>query len=107
MAVLNPRFPHTCKIYREEGASNFSSGVDKTIYEGECRMEGNTSVRTFKVQNVVKADYRLQIPGQVLGVKAGDLLDVTDRQGTFYRCAIADAFAGNLGTSVYFNITRN
>jgi hypothetical protein len=36
-----------------------------------------------KTDNVIKSDYLLSLPGIVEGILAGDLIDVTDRQGTF------------------------
>lgn len=108
MAVTNPRFPHTCRIYRIEGETSFSDSEEETIlYEGECRKEGNTSVRTFKDNEVYKADYRMNIPDTVEGILAGDYVDVTDRSGTFEKCIIAYVYAGNLGTTVLFNIANN
>ena len=77
------------------------------LYEGECRKYGNTSLRTFKTENVVKADYALSIPGVIEGIKTGYLIDVTDRVGTFTECMVADCYPGNLGTTVYFNLAKN
>lgn len=103
----NPRFPHRCTIYRMEGETSFSEGEKVILYEGICRKYGNTSLRTFKADNVIKADYALSIPGIIGGGKSGLLIDVTDRCGTFTECMVADCYPGNLGTTVYFNIAKN
>ena len=77
------------------------------LYEGACRKYGNSSLRTFKTDNVVKADYALSVPGTVEGIQAGDLIDVTDKSGTYERCMVTECYAGNLGTTVYFNLSKN
>lgn len=107
MAVNNPRHPHVCRIYRKEGATNFSKGTEVVLYEGACRKEGSTNLRTFKTNNVLKCDYALSLPGIIEGIMSGDLIDVTDRQGEYKGCMVTDAYAGNLGTTVYFNHPKN
>ena len=105
--INNPRFPHTCKVYRMEGETSFSDGSEVLLYQGECRKESSTSLRTFKTDNVVKGDYALYVPGTVTGILAGDLIDVTDRNGTYKRCMVTECYAGNLGTTVFFNMAKN
>lgn len=105
--ISNPRHPHKCRIYRKVGATNFSKGEEAILYEGVCRKEGSTNLRTFKTNNVLKSDYLLSLPGTVEGILSGDLIDVTDRQGEFKGCMVTDAYAGNLGTTVYFNHPKN
>jgi hypothetical protein len=47
--------------------------LKKVIWEGRCRKESNTSIRTFKGQeNVLKGDYRVQLGALVGGNLAGD-----------------------------------
>lgn len=110
--IKNPRFPHTCVIYREEAESSFDSEPTRTYLYGadgawgECRKESSTSKRHFETNHVYRADYRLSLPGSVTGILAGDLVDVTDLQGTFERCTVSEAFATNLGTSVFFNLAN-
>lgn len=112
MSVSNPRFPHKCIVYRET-CSPFNDDVERTYLYGseeewcECRKESSTSKRTFKTDNVIRSDYRLSLPGQVKGIHGGDLIDVTDLQGTYERCEVTDTFATNLGTSVFFNYPKN
>ena len=121
-----PRFPHRCTIYSISEPTPFSEGGKVVLWEGRCRKESNTSIRTFKsTDSVLKSDYRVQLgalvggdlPGDincaydgrngeecgavVNGVLAGMYIDVEDRQGTFVGLTISDAYASNLGTSVY------
>lgn len=105
--ISNPRHSHKCRIYRRLGATNFSKGEEKVLYEGICRKEGSTTLRTFKTNNVLKSDYMLSLPGIVEGILSGDLIDVVDRQGEYKGCMVTDSYAGNLGTTVYFNQPKN
>ena len=79
MKVNNPRHPHKCTVYRIIGEDSFSDGEKVILYEGICRKEGSTNLRTFKTDNVIKSDYLLSLPGIVEGILAGDLIDVTDK----------------------------
>lgn len=105
--VNNPRFPHRCKVYRMEGETSFKEGVEKVLYEGQCRKYGSSSLRTFKTDNVVKGDFALSLPGTVEDIQSGDLIDATDRSGSYSRCLVTECYAGNLGTTVYFNLPKN
>nr|DAV19577.1 MAG TPA: hypothetical protein [Caudoviricetes sp.] len=108
MAVSNPRWPHTCKIYYRDEPTNFSSGKEIVVYEGECRKYDNSSIRTFNGKdNVVRADYALSIPGQVGGITAGMFVDVVDLVGLTKGAFITDSYPTNLGTTVYFNLSKN
>ena len=125
-----PRFPHRCSIYTMQEPTGFETeeqiaALKNVVWEGRCRKESNTSIRTFKgSENVLKGDYRVQLgalvggnlsgdkdaapdgkEGQecgaiVGGIKAGMFIDVTDRNGSF-TLSINDPYAGNLGTSLY------
>ena len=126
------RFPHRCTIYTMSGVTDFSEGEKVIIFEGRCRKESNTSVRTFKgADSVIKADYRVQLgaliggdlAGDALaapdgrqgeecgavagGIRAGMFIDVTDLQGDFVGLTISDAYAGRLGTTVYCDNPKN
>ena len=126
------RFPHRCTIYTMGEVTPFSDGEKQVIWEGRCRKESNTSIRTFKgTDSVIKADYRINLGALVggnlsgdanaaydgktgrecgavvSGIMAGMLIDVTDRQGTFEGLMISDAYAGELGTSVYCDNPKN
>lgn len=106
--VDNPRWPHWCKIYRFEGETNWDEGQEKVLYEGKCRKYGNTSIRTFEGNSgVQKADYALSIPGQLEGVLTGDLVDIIDRCGEIRAAILSDCHTGNMGTTVFFNLSKN
>lgn len=125
------RFPHRCTIYTWEGVTSFSDGEKVILWEGRCRKESNTSVRSFTGSDaVMKSDYRIQLgalvggelsgdkdaaydgrPGEecgaiVSGVKAGMLVDVDDKCGEIHELSVTDVYVGNLGTSVYCNLVK-
>lgn len=85
--VTNPRFPHKCVIYRNEGATSFNPDGDIVeLYNGVCRKSGSTNIRTFSTGSnttgkVDMADYRVSVPGLVSNVRKGDIIDVTDLVG--------------------------
>ena len=125
-----PRFPHRCVIYSMQEPTGFETeeeiaALKDVVWEGRCRKESNTSIRTFKgTENVLKGDYRVQLgalvggelPGDadaepngrngeecgavVYGLKAGMLIEVDDRNGHFV-LNLNDPYAGNLGTTLY------
>lgn len=126
------RFPHYCEIYYMEGVDSFNEGEKHIVWKGRCRKESNTSIRTFKgADSVLKSDYKVQLGALVggcfcgdgyaapdgrigeecgaivEGIKAGMLIDVRDRQGNFEYLTISDAYAGELGTSVYCDNPKN
>lgn len=107
MKTNNPRFPHTCKIYRITGEDSFEDGKEIIIYEGKCNKYGNSSLRTFKTNGVIRGDYAVDVPGLVKGIVSGDVLDVTDYSGTFEACMLTDCYASDMGTTVYFNLAKN
>lgn len=125
------RFPHRCTIYTFEGVTPFSDGEKTILWEGRCRKESNTSVRSFTGSDaVMKSDYRIQLgaivggelsgdkdasydgrPGEECGaivfcIKAGLLIDVVDKSGEVQGLSVTDVYEGNLGTSVYCNLIK-
>jgi len=102
MAVSNPRFPHTCRIYRLDNATPWSDGEEVTLYEGECRKY--TGYRPTDPDGVTKEIFALSIPlimtrnGQM---RAGDLVDITDRVGDWHG-VVKSVMAGNLGTTLHW-----
>lgn len=108
MAVNNPRWPHTCKIYYKEESTNFKEGEEVVVYQGECRKYDNSSIRTFNGKdNVIKSDYALSIPGQVRGITTGMHVDVEDLVGFTKGMFVTDSYPTNLGTTVYINLSKN
>lgn len=107
MKVNNPRFPHTCKVYRISGETSFDEGNETVLYVGRCHKYGSTSLRTFTKSNVIKSDYAIDIPGLEKGIIAGDLVDVTDYGGSFESCVVTDCYPTEMGTTLYFNLAKN
>lgn len=107
MAVNNPKYPHTCKVYRIEGATQFKQGAEVLLYEGVCRKESNTSIRNFYKDNVPKGDYRISIPGFVESICSGDMIDVTDRSRSYNAVLITECHVSNMGTELFINIPKN
>lgn len=103
--VLNPRFPHTCRIYRMEGETSFDDGTEIVLYEGECRKYINNKISSSN--KVVEGSYALSLPGTIDEIVSGDLIDVTDRSGSYSGCMVTECYAGNLGTTVYFDMAKN
>lgn len=126
------RFPHRCEIYYMEGSGSFEEGEKVVLWRGRCRKESNTSIRTFKgSESVLKCDYRVQLGALVggclegdkdaaydgrkgeecgaivEGIRAGMLIDIVDKQGSFNELTISDAYAGELGTSLYCDDPKN
>ena len=68
---------------------------------------GNSSLRSFKSNGVYKGDYGLDIPG-LIDVSEGDLLDYTafgrDHRG---RNTCDRRGALRMGTTAYFNLSKN
>ena len=123
-----PRFPHRCTIYSIGDPTPFGEGEKVILWEGICRKESNTSVRTFRgTDSVLKSDYRVQLGCKVgepdaapdssrfgdevgaivKGIRAGMFIDVEDLNGTFEGLTISDAYCGNLGTTVYCDNPKN
>lgn len=107
MKVNNPRFPHTCKVYRISGETSFDEGNETVLYVGRCHKYRSTSLRTFTKSNVIKSDYAIDIPGLAKGIIAGDLVDVTDYGGSFESCVVTDCYPTEMGTTLYFNLAKN
>ena len=107
MRTNNPRYPHTCVIYRIKGATQFSEGEKVSLYEGEGRKESNTSIRNFYSNNVPKTDYRVSMPGFVEGILPGDMIDIKDRVALWAGILITDVNISNFGTEIFFNISKN
>lgn len=124
------RFPHRCVIYVMNEPTGFETDEEvaalrSVVWEGRCRKESNTSIRTFKgTENVIKGDYRVQLGAVAGGELAGDMdaaydgkegeecgavvgglvsgmfIEVTDLGGT-RTLNVNDVYVGNLGTTLY------
>ena len=101
------RFPHSCTIYTMRDVTSFSDGEKMVIWQGCCRKE-YVSNGTGQ-DNVIIADYRIQlgkvengkeVGAVVPGIHAGMIIKVKDLQAT-YELTVKDAYAGQLGTSVF------
>lgn len=84
--MSNPRYPHHCKIYRVAECDSFSDGETITIYDGICRKQSTTNIRSFKtgqsnIGQVTYGDFRVSIPCKLANLKTGDIIDVTDELG--------------------------
>jgi hypothetical protein len=90
-----------------EGETSFSDGDETVLYEGECMKYGSNSLRTFKTDNVLKGDYAVDVPGLILGVNRGNLIDFTDYSGTFTKNVISDPAPSEMGSTFYFNMASN
>lgn len=129
MGVNNIRFPHKCWVYRTEGANSFGEETERVCLYGDdecrtldcdvcgdrgtercrcrCRKESSTSKRSFtagKTDRTLTGEYRLGIPGQVKGVKTGDLIDVEDLSGMYEGCVVTGVWVTTMGTSLFFNL---
>lgn len=101
LAQMFPRFPHRCIIYTMQNPTGFESeeelkALKKVVWEGRCRKESNTSIRTFKgTENVLKGDYRVQLGALVGGNLAGDADAAPDgRTGEECGAIVCDVHAG-------------
>lgn len=101
--TLNPRFDHTCKVYRLEGGTEFTDGTETVLYEGKCYVYEANNLRQYLKNNSVKEDMGCDVPGLVTGVRAGDFVDF-DRYGeSVTRCVIGNAIPSKMGTTFRFN----
>ncbi len=109
--VKNPRFPHTCTIYRAQKTGPLSDEVRETVvYEGVCRSfnrdttsdngDVNVSYRTLALP--LKQDEWTEetIPLE------GDRVEVRRFGYTEYG-AVIDKRPSNLGTHILWKYVRN
>jgi hypothetical protein len=98
-------------VYGVTGETPFGEGVTHIFYQGECHMYGSSTLRTFKQQGVIKGEYAIDIPKLVKGVNSGDLVDVTNYNGTFTGCVVTNSmpvvYGKYEGTTIYFNLPKN
>ena len=113
----NPRFPHTCRIYRSNGdVDAFEEGTTVEIYSGECRSYITT--RNIGDAKVISSQYTLAIPAyktlpdgtkERIYVKsfAGDKVECIDTRGKKLTGTVVDCYMGTLGTNIYWNYNAN
>lgn len=104
-------FPHTCKIYRIIGEDEFTEGEEEIIYEGECRDEGNSAMRTYQTDGVMKSDHAVQIPHLVVGVTNECKIDIKNdcvelKDMTLTNCQ-PFRYGKRVGTTVMYNEAKN
>lgn len=122
------RFPRRCRIFDAGAVTPFTDGEQETVWEGRCRVESNTSIRSFtKGENVLMSDYRVQLgsvvggslPGDydacydgrhgeecgavARGISSGMFVEVS---GESYTLSVTDVYVGQLGTTVYCNVKK-
>lgn len=119
--LLALRYPHSCRIIRlAESADPFSDKEDEAqvIYEGKCRRESSTNIRTFRTGSsqfgqVQYGDYRLSLPGCVR-LKKGDTIEWVDfligrdEGATVFHpnySALKHKFAPDGSTECYYNLS--
>jgi len=110
---LDKVFPHWCRIYSYGTPDPFSvEDTEVTIhYEGRCRDEGNSAMRTYQTDGVLKADHALQIPSLVVGVPndarvdiKNDCVEITDRQVSSCQ---PFRYGEMSGTTLFYNEAKN
>lgn len=105
--VSNPRFPHTCTVYKLVGGDAWTESEKQILYQGECCKYGSGTLRTFSYNGVIKGDYAIDIPGLVENVCTGCLVDVTDFTGSYEGLVLTDAYPSYMGTTLFFNMPKN
>jgi hypothetical protein len=99
----NPRFPHTCTIYRVTDAGPFGDATKTVVYEGVCR--SYQGYRMTEPDGVEKEIFALSIPGHI-PTKAADIVDIKDRIGDWHG-RVKSCYDGNLGTTIHWeNVKR-
>lgn len=120
--LRNPRFPHTCTIYRIEGVSAYSEGTKQVLYKGECRKY--SGYRATDPDGVAKEIFALSIPivyrmdnayglsyqGDVSRIEVvnletkpseGDVVEIVSPMGVF-EGRITQVMMGNFGTTIHW-----
>jgi hypothetical protein len=108
----NPRFPHTCRIYRTNvDADAFSEGDVIEVYNGKCRVYLTT--RSVGDTKVTSSQYTLAIPAYtvvkgkevrlVIDCFPGDKVECIDARGKQIKGTAVNCYMGTLGTNVYWN----
>lgn len=120
--LSNPRFPHTCTIYRIEGVSAYSEGTKQVLYKGECRKySGYRATDPDKVSKEIFAlsipivyrmdnTYELSHQGDASKIEVvnketrpseGDVVEIASPMGIF-EGRITQVMMGNFGTTIHW-----
>ena len=120
--LRNPRFPHTCTIYRIEGVSAYSEGTKQVLYKGECRKYSGyratdpdgvaKEIFALSIPIVYRADdaYGLSYQGDASMIEVvnletkpseGDVVELISPMGTF-EGRITQVMMGNFGTTIHW-----
>lgn len=121
--IRNDRYPHTCRIYRSGEVNPFGdNGKETLLYEGECRIYANTSIRIFEVNTssgrVISGDMAMAVPFTVYDAEEmkargiqpfgeGDMFNAEDGNRTMHGIMISDVYIGTMGSIVGFSKTKN
>lgn len=114
--IENTRFPHWCKIYRSGKINPFGENENiEVLYEGECRIYANTSVRIFdentQAGRVISGDEAMSVPKTIhdkdFKVEYGDCFDAMKGNRVLTGMVILDVGVGTMGTTIGFSKTKN
>lgn len=107
--VSNPRWPHTCRIWRVKAEDVFSGETETVeVYSGECR--SYTRNQTSHTGEVITSTRVLSIPRKTgewkIVPETGDLVEVAAgnlrEEGT-----VLDFMPNNFGTDITWRHGRN
>lgn len=104
-SITNTRYPHHVRIYRTDRDYFKGDETETVLYDGKCRKEPNRT--GGYAEKVTKGDYRMSIPGTGYDIRTGDRMDIDEQRVSFMKVVVTDAYMGNLGTTVWFNLTKN
>lgn len=96
--MMNPRFPHRCKIKRIFDNGPFEDESEETLYSGECRKY--SGYRMTEPDGVEKEIFALSVPSMVKA-RAGDIVEIEDYVGTWHG-RIKSCAVKNLGTTIHW-----
>ena len=110
MALDNPRFPHTCRIYRAEFPDPFSQeSIETEVYSGMCR--SYTRNHTSASGDIITSTRVVAIPVNNTGWKGaypmtGDIV-VVDTGASKEEGIVLDFLPNNFGSDITWRYGRN
>lgn len=106
METENPRFPHKCKILRQQIDEN---GVPITDENGKPLppieiLSSNCGYRNKNAREaiVIEADYMIALPKHSTDIHSGDTIEITDYTRT-YSGRVKLSLVGNLGANIWYD----